>query len=384
MTPTFVLAPDSFKESLTALQACQAMQRGLEKVFPKARFISMPMADGGEGTVDTLILARQGQQVECPVMGPLPAQYVHGYFGLIDGGKTAVIEMAKANGLELLPRAQRNPLLTSTYGTGEMIRAALERGVVRIIIGLGGSATNDAGAGMAQALGARFYDGIGQKIPLGAGQLGQIQRIDLSRLDARLCTTDIIIASDVSNPLTGPQGASCIFGPQKGASPDMVMLLEQNLKHFADQVEQHLDVQKRDIPGAGAAGGLGFGLLAFTGASIQSGVELVIAETRLAHAIAQADYVFTGEGAIDAQTQLGKTPLGVARLARQYQKPVIACAGAIRPDIEALYQEGFTAIFGIMDQSGDLATAYRQGANNLERTCENIGHILKLAEKPGR
>ena len=384
MPQTFVLAPDSFKESLTALQACQAMQRGLEKVFPKARFICMPMADGGEGTVDTLVSARLGQQVACQVMGPLPVQNVRSYFGLIDQGKTAVIEMAKANGLELLSPAQRNPLLTSTYGTGEMIRAALELGVTRIIIGLGGSATNDAGAGMAQALGACFYDATGQEIPLGAGRLGQIQQIDLTRLDARLCTTDIIIASDVSNPLTGPQGASHIFGPQKGASADMIMLLEQNLNHFADQIEQYLGIQKRDIPGAGAAGGLGFGLLAFTGASIQSGVELVIAETRLAHAIAQADYVFTGEGAMDAQTQLGKTPLGVARLARQYQKPVIACAGAIGPNIEALYQEGFTAMFGILDQSRDLATVCRQGANNLERTCENIGRILKLAEKPGR
>ena len=384
MVPTFVLAPDSFKESMTALQACHAMQNGLSKIFPEAVFIKVPMADGGEGTVDTLIATAQGQQVKCQVTGPLPAQKVESYFGLIDAGQTAVIEMAKANGIHLLTPAERNPLLTTTYGTGEMIRLALDLGVSRIIIGLGGSVTNDAGAGMAQALGVHFYDNNGHEVSLGGRELDRVKTIDWSRLDPRLKTTEIIIASDVNNPLTGAQGASYIFGPQKGATPDMVLQLDHNLSHFADIVEQQLNLRKREVPGAGAAGGLGFGLLVFTGARIQSGVELVIQETQLEKYIARADYIFTGEGRLDEQSCFGKTPVGVARLARQYGKPVIACAGSIGPQADTLYEEGFTAIFGILDQCSDIAAACQNGAINLERTCENIGRILKLAEKQGR
>ncbi len=378
MRTTFVLAPDSFKESMTAYEACQAMQRGIAQVFEDANFISIPMADGGEGTVDAILAARQGEKVQLEVMGPLPTQRVLADFALIDAGQTAVIEMAQANGIHLLELEQRHPQHTTTYGTGQLIKAALDRGVSKIIVGLGGSVTNDAGAGMAQALGVSFLDQHADPVAYGAAHLARIQQIDLSGLDPRLATTEVVIASDVNNPLTGPQGASQIFGPQKGASPAMVLQLDQQLSHFATLVQQQLHIDVKDVAGAGAAGGLGYGLMVFAQGRLVSGVEMVIEQTHLAEAIAQADYVFTGEGAIDAQTLLGKTPFGVAQVARGLNKPVIACAGRVGADIDALYAAGFSAIFGILDQSCDLELACQQGAQNLQRRCENIARLLKL------
>lgn len=367
MLKIFVLAPDSFKESMSAEQACFAMQRGIEKAMPDAQCIHVPMADGGEGTVDALIAALQGRRAECEVTGPLPAQKIQTYFGLIDEGKTAVIEMAKASGIHLLEKPQRNPLLTSTFGTGEMIRHALDLGVNKIILGLGGSVTNDAGAGMAQALGAQFYDAAGSAVQGCGGQLGRIQSIDLSALDPRLKSAELLIASDVNNPLCGANGASAVFGPQKGADAGMVQILDQNLSHFADIVEKAASHSYRNIAGAGAAGGLGFGLMAFAGAKIQSGVELVIAQCRLAEKIAQADYVFTGEGKIDFQTKFGKTPFGVAQAAAKLNKPVIAFAGLVGEGIEELYALGFTRIIGINPPSCTLQDAL----NNAEMHLEN-------------
>ena len=376
MPKTFVLAPDSFKESMTALEACHAMQKGLKKVFADANFILCPMADGGEGTVDAMIDAKQGQRIQVNVMGPLPSQQISTYFGLIDQGKTVVIEMAKANGIHLLQPKQRNPLLTSTFGTGQMILAALDHGVTQIIIGLGGSVTNDAGMGMAVALGAKFLDQNQQVVQLGGGYLDQIQSIDLSQLDPRLKNVDIIIASDVNNPLLGVKGATRVFGPQKGATPDMVEQLEFNLTHFADLIEKQLKINIKNIAGSGAAGGLAAGLLAFTHAKIQSGIDTIIESLDLSTAIQQADYVFTGEGGIDFQTKFGKTPIGVARLAKKWNKPVFVCAGYIGHGIEELYQEGITAIFGILDRSCDLETACQNGADNLQRTAENIARLI--------
>ncbi|WP_296277275.1 glycerate kinase [uncultured Acinetobacter sp.] len=374
---TFILAPDSFKESMTAEQACSAMQRGIQKAIPDAQFIHVPMADGGEGTVDALIAARQGGKIQIQVSGPFTDQKIDSYFGFIDADKTAVIEMAMANGIHLIEKSQRNPLLTSTFGTGEMIKAALDHGATKIIIGLGGSVTNDAGAGMAQALGVKFLDRNGQIVELGGGQLDQIYTIDLSELDARLTQTEIIIASDVNNPLCGENGASHVFAPQKGANPEMVEILDRNLNYFADLVKRQLNIDVKNIAGAGAAGGLGFGLMVFVAAKIRSGVEIIIEETQLAEKIAQADYVFTGEGGIDFQTKFGKTPFGVAQVAKRLNKPVIACAGYIGQGIEELYAEGFTAIFGIVDGACDLQTALKNGKRNLERTCENVARLLK-------
>lgn len=373
---TFVLAPDSFKESMTAEQACQAMQRGILQVFPDANCITVPMADGGEGTVDALISSLKGERVTCQVTGPLASQSIETYFGLVDAGQIAVIEMAKANGIHLLASSQRNPMLTSTYGTGEMIKQALDLGVKKIIIGLGGSVTNDGGAGMAQALGVRFLNIAGESIQVCGGNLDQIDQIDFSQLDARLNNTEILIASDVNNPLCGPNGASVIFGPQKGATSEMVQQLDRNLRHFADLVETSLDISFKNFPGAGAAGGLGFGLMAFAGAKLQSGVALIIEQNKLAQKIADADYVFTGEGKIDYQTALGKTPFGVAQVAQQLNKPVIAFAGLVGEGIESLYQTGFSQIVGINPPDCLLEEALKNAEINLEKavvqTVQNI------------
>lgn len=377
MPKTFVVAPDSFKESMTAEQACQAMRRGIQNVCPDAVCISVPMADGGEGTVDALIAAQGGQKVDCEVSGPLAEYKIKTYFSLVHQGKTAVIEMAKANGIHLLDKSQRNPLFTSTLGTGEMIKTALDLGVSKIMIGLGGSVTNDGGAGMAQALGAKFLDAAGCDVAVGGGQLDQIQKIDLSGLDARLTQVEILIASDVNNPLCGANGASYIFGPQKGATPEMVRLLDQNLAHFADVVEAELNISKRNIVGAGAAGGLGFGLMAFARASIQSGVELVIEETHLAEKIAQADYVLTGEGKIDFQTKFGKTPFGVAQVAKRLNKPVIAFAGVVGEGIEELYDLGFSQIIGINPPHIDLEAAMKNAERHLEDTVVTVLNKLE-------
>ncbi|WP_104473495.1 glycerate kinase family protein [Acinetobacter indicus] len=375
----FVIAPDSFKESLSAVQAAQAMQRGILRQFPDAICRLVPLADGGEGTVDALLNACAGQKVACRVRGPLPQQQVESYFALIDDGKTAVIEMAKANGIHLIPLAQRNPALTSTYGTGEMIRQALDLGVSKIVIGLGGSVTNDAGSGMAQALGVKFLDQAGLEVQPCGGNLKQICEIDLSALDARLATTEMLIASDVNNPLCGEYGASAIFGPQKGATPELVKILDQNLGYFANLVETTLGVNVQHQAGAGAAGGLGFGLLAFARAKIQSGVELLIQQTGLTEKITQADVVLTGEGKIDRQTFMGKTPFGVAQVAKSLNKPVYAFAGMIGEDIEPLLEAGFTQIIGINPPDISVEDAIRNAENNLTDSVENVMRSLKKA-----
>ncbi|WP_104472077.1 glycerate kinase family protein [Acinetobacter indicus] len=375
----FVIAPDSFKESLSAVQAAQAMQRGILRQFPDAICRLVPLADGGEGTVDALLNACAGQKVSCRVRGPLPQQQVESYFALIDDGKTAVIEMAKGNGIHLIPLAQRNLALTSTYGTGEMIRQALDLGVSKIVIGLGGSVTNDAGSGMAQALGVKFLDQAGLEVQPCGGNLKQICEIDLSALDARLATTEMLIASDVNNPLCGEYGASVIFGPQKGATPELVKILDQNLGYFANLVETTLGVNVQHQAGAGAAGGLGFGLLAFARAKIQSGVELLIQQTGLTEKIAQADVVLTGEGKIDRQTFMGKTPFGVAQVAKSLNKPVYAFAGMIGEGIEPLLEAGFTQIIGINPPDISVEDAIQNAENNLTDSVENVMQLLKKA-----
>lgn len=377
MPKTFVLAPDSFKESMSASQACQAMRAGILKIIPDAKIISVPMADGGEGTVDAVLAAGDGEKITLEVMGPLPEQRVQAYFAVLDQGQTAVLEMALANGLQLLEKKRRNPLLTSSYGTGQLILAALDQGVQRIIIGIGGSVTNDAGLGMAQALGAQFYDVAGQPLQLGAAALAQLDRIDLGTLDPRLATTEIVIACDVSNPLTGANGASVIYGPQKGATSEQVQYLDQSLMHVAAVVQAQLQLDYQEIAGAGAAGGLGYGLMVFAGAKLQSGVATLIEQVQLKQWLLEADYVFTGEGAIDRQTLNGKTPLGVAQLAQAFNIPVIACAGHVGDDIDALYQAGFTAIFPIVTQCCTVEEACAQGAKNLAQCCENIARLIQ-------
>ncbi|MEC0181313.1 glycerate kinase [Paenibacillus peoriae] len=378
---TFVLAPDSFKESMTAKEVCIAMEKGLRKVYPAANYVHIPMADGGEGTVQSLVDATGGQLRYIEVTGPL-GEPVTAAYGLLGDGTTAAIEMASASGIHLVNKDNKNPLKTTTYGTGELIRECLNQGIRKIIIGIGGSATNDGGTGMAEALGVRFLDANGNLLARGGGSLGELASIDISSLDERLQQVQLIVACDVTNPLCGEHGASHVFGPQKGATPEMVQQLDANLVHYADVVKRQLGKDVCDLPGAGAAGGLGAGLLIFTQASLQKGIEIVIEYTGLKQKLANADIVFTGEGGIDFQTKFGKTPYGVAQAAKQSGKKVIAVAGYVGEGIDTLYQEGIDAVFGIVPGASELGKLLVEGPQNVERTCENIARVLQFSEQP--
>lgn len=373
----YVVAPDSFKESMTAKEVCNAMEKGIKKADPAAEVIKVPMADGGEGTVDSLVDTTNGQRVTVEVTGPL-GNKISAYYGILGNGTTAVIEMAKASGLEIVEKEKRNPMITTTFGTGELIRDALDHNVKEIIIGLGGSSTNEGGSGMAQALGAKLLDQHKHQIPFGGGNLDKLDKIDISALDTRLQDTKIILASDVTNPLIGKDGASRVFGPQKGATPEMVEKLENNLQHYAKIIKRDLNKDVASVSGAGAAGGLGAGLMAFTTCEMRRGVDLAIEVTKLEEKIRDADYVFTGEGGTDFQTKFGKTPYGVAKLGKKYHKPVISLAGYLGEGIDSLYSEGFTAIFGIIPGACDLPTALKNGPSNVVRTTENIVRLLNF------
>ncbi|MFC0475407.1 glycerate kinase [Robertmurraya beringensis] len=372
-----VIAPDSFKESLTALEAANAIERGFKSIFPNAVYHKMPMADGGEGTVQSLVDATNGIIEERIVTGPL-GNPVKSFFGLMGDGKTAVIEMAAASGLHLVPMEKRNPLVTSTRGTGELISAALDLGVKHIIIGIGGSATNDGGAGMIQALGAKLLDEEGETIGPGGGALSQIATVDLSGLDNRLKDVHIDVACDVDNPLTGPRGASAIFGPQKGATPEMVKLLDKNLSHFADVIEKALGKSFRDIEGAGAAGGLGASLLAFLNADLKRGIDIVLHAMNFESVVKDADLVITGEGRIDSQTVYGKTPIGVAKAAKKYGVPVIGLAGSISQDSDVVIEHGIDALFSIVPGIITLPEAFEFADINIERTARNVASSMRM------
>lgn len=375
----FVLAPDSFKESMTAKEVCQAMENGIRKVLPDAKIISVPMSDGGEGTMDSLIDATNGQKYAVKVTEPLGTP-VTAHYGILGDQKTAIIEMAEASGLSYVPQDKRTPATikkTTTFGTGELINAALKHDVTRVIIGLGGSSTNDGGSGMAQAIGVKFFDHNDHEITqkLGGGDLKQITRIDTIDINPKIKKTKFLLASDVTNPLTGTNGASYVFGPQKGADQATAKELDENLSHYAKIIGQNI----AQTPGSGAAGGLGAGLLAFTHAKIYPGVKLVANEVHLAEKIKEADYVFTGEGGTDFQTQFGKTPYGVAQIAKKYDVPVISLAGYIGKGIDHLYDKGFTAIFGILAKAENIDQALKDGPQNVERTTENV--VCLIAKK---
>lgn len=372
----FVLAPDSFKESMTAKEVCQAMENGIRKVLPDAKIISVPMSDGGEGTMDSLIDATNGQKYAVKVTEPLGTP-VTAHYGILGDQKTAIIEMAEASGLSYVPQDKRTPATikkTTTFGAGELINAALKHDVTRVIIGLGGSSTNDGGSGMAQAIGVKFFDHNDHEITqkLGGGDLKQITRIDTIDINPKIKKTKFLLASDVTNPLTGTNGASYVFGPQKGADQATAKELDENLSHYAKIIGQNI----AQTPGSGAAGGLGAGLLAFTHAKIYPGVKLVANEVHLAEKIKEADYVFTGEGGTDFQTQFGKTPYGVAQIAKKYDVPVISLAGYIGKGIDHLYDKGFTAIFGILAKAENIDQALKDGPQNVERTTENVVRLI--------
>ncbi|TPG69462.1 glycerate kinase [Brevibacillus laterosporus] len=373
----FVIAPDSFKESLTALQAAEAIEKGVKEVFPDAECVLVPMADGGEGTVQSLVDATGGEIVTCKVTGPMD-QPVDAFYGLLGDKKTAVIEMAAASGLQLVPREQRNPLLTTTRGTGELILHALDLGVTHIILGLGGSATNDGGAGVAQALGVRLLDQNGKDLGSGGGELGKLDQIDISGLDPRLQQVTFEVACDVDNPLTGPKGASAVFGPQKGATSQQVAFLDKNLAHYAKKLKECLGKDVDQIEGAGAAGGLGAGVLAFFQCELKRGIQIVIEATGLAKHVQDADFVITGEGRVDFQTIHGKTPIGVAKTAKQYHVPVIGIAGCLTEESNVVHEHGIDLLFPIIPHLAPLEEILQEGAQNMERTARNVAMSLKL------
>jgi glycerate 2-kinase len=372
-----IIAPDSFKESLTAIEVSQAIEKGMKSVFPTAKYVKIPMADGGEGTVYSLVNATGGKVIPKVVTGPL-GEPVESFFGILGDGKTAVIEMAAASGLDQVPNEKRNPLLTTTYGVGELIIEALNYGVEKIIIGLGGSATNDAGAGMLQALGVSFLTGEGTEIGFGGGELGKIRAIDISGLERRLASVSFEVACDVDTPFVGSKGASAIFGPQKGATLDMVQLLDGNLAHFADCVQKTLGKDIRNLPGSGAAGGLGGGIIAFLPAELKSGVDIVIEATQLSDHMADADLVITGEGKIDHQTICGKTPIGVAKAAKKYNLPVLAIAGHLGSDSYIVKEHGIDAQFSVVPGVVSLENALENAREYVERCAENIGNSISV------
>lgn len=388
-----VIASDSFKESLSALEVCQAIASGVRDAVPEAEVVLCPMADGGEGTVHALVTATRGRMIATDVRGPL-GDVVTAAWGMLgdasgeprradeapdEGARpaTAAIEMAAASGLPLVPTDRRDPLRTSTYGTGELVSAALDEGARRIILGIGGSATNDGGTGCAQALGVRFLDVAGNTLPAGlsGGSLGDIHAIDVTSRDRRLADCEIHVACDVDNPLCGPRGASVVYGPQKGATPDIVRQLDDGLAHLADIIQRYLGRDVRDMPGAGAAGGLGAGLVAFLDATLRPGIEIVIDAIGLDRRMAGADLVITGEGQLDAQSMMGKVVHGVGTVARRSNVPVIAICGSIGPGAETSL-ELIQAYFSIVNRPMPLDQALADAADLLRETAANVMRIF--------
>ena len=375
-----VIAPDSFKDSLSAEKVADAIAAGLADVFPQAQLVKCPMADGGEGTVEAIVAAGNGQLRRNQVQGPLGAP-VEAHWGWLPDSHTAIIEMAEASGLQLVAPGQRDACISSTFGTGELIRAALDAGAQRVILAIGGSATNDAGAGALQALGLGLFDEQGTSLTRGGLALARLARIDLGGLDPRLARVRFEIAADVNNPLCGEQGASAIFGPQKGASPEQVRLLDQALGHFADHCARVLPKDVRQEPGSGAAGGLGFAAKAFFGAQFRAGVEVVAELVGLAEAVKGADLVITGEGRFDAQTLRGKTPFGVARIARAQGVPVVVLAGTLGEGYQALYEHGINAAFALTSGPMSLQDACARAPQLLTDRARDIARLLSLSAR---
>ncbi|EIJ0934265.1 glycerate kinase [Vibrio cholerae] len=374
-----VIAPDSFKESLTAKQVCDAIQAGLARVWHDAKFIAIPVADGGEGTVQSLVDATQGRLVEVKVMGP-QGKRVEAFYGMLGDNQTAVIEMAAASGLHHVPVAQRDPKLTTSFGTGELIRHALDQGVTKLIIGLGGSATNDGGVGMLAALGARFTNADGDPIQLTGGGLHELTHIDLQDFDPRLQNCDILVACDVNNPLCGDKGASAVFGPQKGATPEDVQLLDGSLRQFGLLTEKVTGKMVLESAGAGAAGGMGAALLAYTQARLRPGIEIVLETVQFAHQVSDADLVITGEGRIDSQTVHGKTPMGVAKVAKRFDVSVLALCGCTGDNYQAVYQCGIDAVFAAVPRAMSLEDALKESDFNLADLAENVARLWVLSK----
>lgn len=371
-----VIAPDSFKDSLSAMNVANAIEAGVKNVDATSLIDKVPMADGGEGTVQALVDASAGKIIPVCVNDPL-YRSVNSFYGILGDGQTAVIEMAAASGIEILRENERNPWHTSTYGTGELIKHALDSGCRKIIIGIGGSATTDGGVGMAEALGIQFNDFHGQPIKQTCGGcIADIVSIDISNLHPAIKNTEIMVACDVDNPLTGANGAARIYAPQKGADSATVEKLEANLQHLAALIRKQLNTDIENTPGAGAAGGLGGGLMAFTGAALKKGFDIVAETSRLESKIKQANLVITGEGKVDSQTKYGKTPYGVLLLAKKHNIPVIALAGTLGNDYQQLYTLGFSGIFSILDAPVTLEKAIQSAPELLTRSAESVYRLF--------
>ncbi|MEE8253759.1 MAG: glycerate kinase [Hyphomicrobium sp.] len=377
-----VIAPDSFKENLTSLEVASEIETGLKRVWHDAEYVKVPMADGGEGTVQSLVDATGGQIITCEVTGPL-GDKVQASYGLLGDATIAVIEMAEASGLPLVPKDQRDPLRATTFGTGELIADAINRGVKEIIIGIGGSATNDAGAGFAQALGARFHNAGGVPItePLGGGRLAEVTAIDMTQANPGLSRVRISVACDVTNPLCGENGASHIYGKQKGATPEMIEQLDKNLEHFARIIKRDLFADIADEPGAGAGGGMGAGLMAFTNATLKRGVELVVSHTGLEKHLKGADLAITGEGRVDSQTAFGKTPSGVAAVARKLGVPVVAIGGGLADDAACVFAHGINGLETATPNAMPLEEAIGKSRQYLQDAAERVARLFVIGQR---
>ncbi len=371
-----VVAPDSYKGSVSAVGVAEALGRGVLRVFPEAEVRKIPIADGGEGTVEAMVTATGGVVKQARVRGPL-GEPVNACWGILGDGETAVIEMAAASGLPMVPPERRDPRITTTYGTGELIQAALDAGLRRVIIGIGGSATNDGGTGMAQALGAKFLASDGTDLPLGGGALINLKTIDLTGLDPRLQETKITVACDVDNPLCGTRGAAAVFGPQKGATSEMVHELDAALLHFAQCAKTATGRDIAELPGAGAAGGLGAGMLFFTQAKLRPGVEIVLETVNFAEIVQDAAFVITGEGRTDFQTAYGKAPVGVAKVAKQFNVPVFCISGGLGVGADDVLAQGIDATMSICSGPMSLEECMKDGERLVEEAAARLCRILQ-------
>jgi glycerate kinase len=372
-----LLAPDSFKDSLPAKAVADHMAKAISRVMPDAQITKIPLSDGGEGLLEALVRPLGGQFVKVKVKDPL-MRAIWAHYGIIDNGQTAVIEMAVASGLELLKENERNPLITSTHGTGQLIKDALDNGCTKIIVGLGGSATNDGGMGMIKALGGKFLDHNGNSIGEGGAALERLAQIDLSQFDRRLSNCEIIAACDVTNPLTGANGASMVFGGQKGGRPEDLKQLDHNLLNYASVIKSDLGKDIKSVKGTGAAGGTALSLLAFLNAALKPGIQLIMKELQLETHIKKADLVITGEGKIDEQTLYGKTISGIASISKKNNVPVIAIAGKVDNDIGELYKLGLTAVFSIVNQPMSLQESINHTGELIESCITNIFRVIKV------
>lgn len=375
-----LIASDSYKHCLSSKEVGECLREGIMEKMPETTVVIVPIADGGEGTVDALVDLAGGEKVSVSVHGPMMKETT-AQFGLIDNGRTAIMEMSAASGIELLKDEELDPLKTTTFGTGEMILDALDRGCDKIVIGLGGSATNDGGAGMLEALGIKLLDKDGNSIPKGGGGLSALEEIDASGLDERLKDTEIVLASDVDNTLTGDDGATRVYGPQKGAGKDEIEKLEKNIIRFADLTEKITGKDLRDEPGAGAAGGIGFGFMTYLDAQMRNGFRLISEMTGLEEEVKKCNLVITGEGKIDRQTQFGKTPYGVAQVAKKHNKPVIAVSGTLGEGYEVLYEKGFDALFSIADRPMSLQDSMKNAGKLLKSTGKSLAGLIQVLEK---